>query len=151
MAYLRTRGLGALPSQCEIPILNWFSWSGGRWCPSIAFDKSVNAAGNAVVYGNNYPTPPNPPHVPAVDAGTSRVPQPYANEEEYNAAIDRAIAEQRASSSGELLAFFGAVDSKNRERESDAFSIPWWMWALGGLGVFGLVAVGSGGPRRYGR
>ncbi len=31
------------------------------------------------------------------------------------------------------------------------FSMPWWIWLAGGLGVFALVAVGGGSPRRYGR
>ncbi len=64
---------------------------------------------------------------------------------EQDAVIKRAAEENRQR----ILEHVQADPSYIPDPESGG--IPWYWWLVGGLGVFGLIAVSGGGPRRYGR
>ncbi len=45
----------------------------------------------------------------------------------------------------------GAANAGDAISDAAVATFNWLPWALGGLGVFALVALSAGGPRRYGR
>lgn len=85
------------------------------------------------------PTPSAPPHVPAVDMGSSTLPAPYVDSAAYNAAINDAIAVSKEQYNQQNDAFFGTVpmllDGSNTPGPNGGTSIPTWLIVAG-------VAVG---------
>lgn len=95
---------------------------------------------------------------PAVGAGTSTVPAPYAcsdgslttaatNCPEYSSAVDASIAQGKALTDQALLDWYG-----QQAPVTDPSSTNWLLYgALAAVGLVALVFVGGGSPRRYGR
>jgi hypothetical protein len=99
-----------------------------------------------------YPAMPLPSPAPAVSAGTSTVPAPYADTEEYAAAVDAAIAEGAAQTKAAVQSYFGSTAANLDAVAAGGDGSPqnggsWLTWLI----VGGLVLVGlsvSGGRRR---
>lgn len=116
------------------------------WRQIVAFDRPTSA----II---------SPP--PAVGEALSKVPAPYTTEE-YNAAVDAAIAAGKEATNENVMEFFkrvpnvapeceGAYLDDAGEWQCPSAGIPWWVWLAGGVGVFAVVALSGGSPRRYGR
>jgi hypothetical protein len=72
-----------------------------------------------------------------------------------DALINQQTAAQQAVAAGQVQTnaldqlASGVVDTGNAL--SAPLGIPWLVWLVGGVGIFAMVAVGGGSPRRYGR
>ena len=137
MYQLSNRGMGAgNPDVPDAPCATQWAWA----IPTCwQWPKSI-------IYGDKYPAPPAPPVVGSTLPDGSPIPPVPASGEEANATIDAIIAEQKARANAQNLSFFQTVQTN-----LESTGIPWWAWLAGGVGVFALVAVSGGSPRRYGR
>lgn len=152
-ALRRVRGLGddsALPKyfgmtvDCSNPLV-WglFTYLCGQYSPEAWREMRA------------FQAPPAPAGTPAVGAGTSTVPAPYAcdaagNCPDYTAALTAAALQQSAASSENLQAW--AAGQSPVTDQSGGTGLSTWAWVgLGLVGVLGLAALGGGSPRRYGR
>lgn len=84
----------------------------------------------------NIPLPP--PHVPAVQAGTSTTPAPYTDTE-YQAALDAAIAEAKAQADAQNLAFFQSQPVVDGSAPTSS-GIPTWL-LIAGAAVIGVLVL----------
>jgi len=71
--------------------------------------------------------------------------------EQYVRETDAVIAGAAEETRAALLAHSQESSTPIPEPKPVDLSVPWYWWLVGGLGVFGLVALSAGGPRRYGR
>ncbi len=127
-------------TQCDLPIVSWFSGE----CWSRAWDGLF----------------PQRPVVAPVRAPTGDVlTVPPASGEQASATV-QALIDQQMIDQQSLNA--AGVESSVLDRASSAAvstgaalaapgGVSWLVWGALGLGVFALVAMGGGSPRRYGR
>lgn len=142
---LRNHGLGRTPSE---DVLCRKDWAGGFFMPSC--------------WSMLEPSTIAPPRAPTGDVLTL----PPASGEEAQATVDALLNQQlrdqqalnaagvKSSWLDELAS--GIVDTGDAAAAAGNAllkpgGIPLWIWLAGGLGVFALVAVSGGSPRRYGR
>ena len=132
--YLRT-GLGS-----DVPA----SPCSTRWAWSIPtcwqWPKSL-------IYGDNYPNPPAPAVVRSTLPDGSPIPVVPESGEAAQATIDAITGQQIRDTQAQNQDFFEELDTK----VNPPAGLPWWVWGGVGLAVFGVVAMGGGSPRRYGR
>jgi hypothetical protein len=131
---LRNHGLGRTPAEDAVCRAGTF---GGFFTP--------------VCWTALTPSTVAPPRAPSGDVLTV----PPASGEEAQATVD-ALLDQQLRDQQALNA--AGVQSSWLDRASsqlvaagDSLSSPWLLLGALGLGVFALVAVGGGSPRRYGR
>jgi hypothetical protein len=108
----------------------------------------------AAVFGYDPPTVGVPP-APPLDVWTV----PPASGVDAQATVDTLLnqqleSQQAANAQNVQSSWLDSLASRAvaaGDVISAPFGISWLVWGALGLGVFGLVAIGSGGPRRYGR
>lgn len=131
--------VGGPLTQCDVPVAAWFSGE----CWSRAWDGLFGPKISSVA----------PPQTPTGAVLTT----PPASGEEAQATVDallnQQLREQQAlNAAGVTSGVFdtaasGVVSAGNVVSEA----IPWVLFGAIGLGVFALVAISGGSPRRYGR
>ncbi len=134
--YLHT-GLGATADVPASPCTTRWAWS----IPTCwQWPKTL-------IYGDNYPNPPAPPVVGSTLPDGSPIPvipeSGAAAEETIQSITDQQIRDMQAGNQ----TFFEDLDTK----VNAPAGLPWWAWGALGLGVFAVVTMGGGSPRRYGR
>ena len=135
--YVRT-GLGVVST--DVPV----SPCATRWAWSIPtcwqWPKSL-------IYGDSYSNPPAPPVVRSTLPDGSPIPavpeSGAAAQDTIQAITDQQIRDMQTGNQD----FFEELDPK----VNPPAGVPWWVWGGVGLAVFGVVALGGGSPRRYGR
>lgn len=96
-----------------------------------------------------YKPPPMPPAVGSTLPDGSPIPAVPESEAAAQATVDAIIAKQWEGWKAANTGFFRELDAK--VNPPDDGGILWYWWLIGGLGVFGFVAMSAGRPRRYGR
>jgi hypothetical protein len=76
----------------------------------------------------------------------SPIPAVPASEADANSTVDAIVGQQSEDWKAQNVGFFAGVNANLQ-----ASGIPWGLWLVGGLAVFGLVVSSGGSPRRYGR
>jgi hypothetical protein len=120
-----------------------FAYSPSAWSQMAGFSPSALAT---------MPVAPS-----AVSAGASTVPAPYT-QAEYDAAVNAALAQGLTETQANNLAASQSQSSVCGSGESLAAdgscvaSTNWLLWGgVALVGLFAIVALGGGSPRRYGR
>jgi hypothetical protein len=164
MAYRRNRrGMGIVGQPIHGSVIDTGAGTtadcsvGWQWAlNSGCWKYSPSAWDQMKAFGERPASVIKPP--PAVDAGTSTVPAPYAcssgamataatNCPEYSAAVDAALKAGKDLTDQALLDWYAS-----QPMVPDTGSPNWLLYAGIGLGVvFALGVVGGGSPRRYGR
>ena len=115
---------------------NWKNWL----IHSACWGYSPDAWGQM----GQLPSPSAPPHVPAVDTGSSTLPAPYVDSAAYNAALNDAIAVSKEQYNQQNDAFFGTVpmllDGSNTPGPSGGTSIPTWLIVVGAAAAVLLLS-----------
>jgi len=153
-------GMGSILDTPDTGALKCGFWDFGVlkpecWClqhPSLCSSDDY-AAAKAIGFPEQISPILAPPTVkPPADIVT-----PPASSEAAQQTIDEIIAgqsaewkAQNAETMRKTLANIDAAKAEHQELTS-MFGVPWYVWLAGGLGVFALVAVSGGSPRRYGR
>jgi hypothetical protein len=138
------------------------AWAGGYlkkacWClafPSLC-SKDTYAASVMLHNPENIAPVQSPPVVGSPSGAPLTVPP--SSGEVAQQTVDDLLAQQardwQAQNAATIADTQGNLDRINEsyDNATSSMGIPWYWWAVGGLGVFALVAAGSGSPRRYGR
>jgi hypothetical protein len=133
----------------------WSKWQdlsslSACWClenPMLC-PNDTHAAARLLNEPAMLPTLPAPPVISSTLPDGSDIPPVPESGAAAEATIDALIAKQWREWQPANAA---AMSTYTPPPDPEPFSIPWWVWAVGGVGVFGLVALSAGGPRRYGR
>lgn len=138
------------PLNCGNFWSKWRDLSSLRACTCLAnpwtCSDDTHAAARLMAEPSMLPALPKPPVISSTLPDGSAIPAVPESGAAANETIDALIAQQwrewQAANAEAMSTYTPPVEG---------FSIPWWWWAVGGVGVFGLVALSAGGPRRYGR
>lgn len=118
---------------------------------------------NSNCWGNiwpfNYFVTPTPKVVAPPGAPSTALSDPSASidQAQRDAILNQQLLDQQALNAGSVqssvtdtvLGATSQVSDVVSSAASQAFS--WLPWVVGGVALFGLMALGGGGPRRYGR
>ena len=160
--YLRTTGgLGDILNPTAGSALDCGFFAGGAfkkecWCldhPTWCSESDYMAS-RAMADPSVYNTLRQPPVV-AAPSGDKLV-TPPASGEDAQSTVDELLADQMRRWQGQNTESMQETAGNLSQFQSDyekatAASIPMWLWLAAGVGVFAVVAVGGGSPRRYGR
>lgn len=117
-----------------------------QMCSTADYQASV-----ALAYPNLVYAPIQAPVLPGSPTG-SALTVPPASGAEAQATVDRLIAEAEAASQTQGQTTMDQTAANLATVGAAQPGIPWWVWAgLAGVGVFALVTMSAGSPRRYGR
>lgn len=160
MYRLRNRGIGDVLNPTAGTALDCGLFAGGVfnkacWClqwPSLCSQADYVAA-RALADPSVYAAIQQPPPVGAPTGAVLTTPP--ASGEQAQAQVDAILAQQvadwQAQNMGTMQQTQSGLDQFAADFKVATAGISWWIWLAGGLGVFALVAVSGGSPRRYGR
>ncbi len=100
-----------------------------------------------IIYGDKYAAPPMPAVVGSTLPDGSAIPPVPESGPAAEATVQAITDQQIRDTQAQNQSFFEELDPI----VNPPAGVPWWVWVVGGLGVFALVAGGGGSPRRYGR
>jgi hypothetical protein len=116
-------------------------------CSADKYKAAVALANPDIVYAQ--PLPPPPVAAPTGAALTV----PPASGEQAAQTVNDLLAQQEAAWQAQNARTMAetAGNLKNIQQPQNG-GVPMWVWiGLAGIAVFGVVAIGAGSPRRYGR
>lgn len=141
MYRLRNRGMGSAdPNNPDVP----YAPCATRWAWAI---PTCWQWPNDLIYGDKYRNPPMPPVVGSTLPDGTPIPTIPASGQAASETIQAITDAQIRATQAQNQQFFEDLNPV----VNPPAGISWWAWLAGGLGVFALVALSGGSPRRYGR
>lgn len=153
-------GMGDILNPTAGTALNCGLFAGGVfkkecWCleyPSLCSEADY-VASRALADPSVYAALQAPPVVGAPTGAALTTPP--ASGEQAQAQVDAILAQQvsdwQAQNMGTMQQTQSGLDQFAADFQAATSGISWWLIGALGLGVFALVTVGGGSPRRYGR
>lgn len=96
---------------------------------------------HTLVYGDKYPSTPMPPAVGSTLPDGSAIPAVPASGQAASDTVQAITNQQILDTQAQNQQFF---EDLNPQVNLEPTSIPWWVWALGGVAVFAVVTGGGG-------
>ena len=95
-------------------------------------------------------TSPGMPLVVGAPSGAALI-VPPDDAAQAQSLIDELLSGQWEEWQGENRAVVASTNQNLQRPGADSAGVPWYWWALGGLGAFAVISLSAGSPRRYGR